>query len=103
MANVYLQVPTYYASYMRNKFDVPLQKGEPLKFSEYSIERQMMRVGLLPISGHKQKSPISFSEYEWKNMMHGRRPEGGAVIRKRDPSEYLSYSEVRDASSDALC
>lgn len=102
MANVYLQVPTYYAAYIRNSYTPVLQKGEPIKFSEYSIERAYMRVGLVPITGHKEKSPISYSEREWKNMMEGRHPNGGPIIRKRDKTEYLTYAEIRELSGAPL-
>ena len=96
MANVYLQVPTYYAAFIRNSYTPVIQRGQPIKFSEYSIERAYMKVGLVPIAGHKEHIPICFSEREWKNMLQGKHPDGGAVVRKRDPAEYLSHWEVRE-------
>jgi hypothetical protein len=48
-----------------------------------------------------------FSHQQWRNMMQGKHPNGGEVVTKRDPHEYLSFGEVQrfsgrqdDAKSD---
>jgi hypothetical protein len=36
-----------------------------------------------------------FSHQQWRNMMQGKHPNGGEVVTKRDPHEYLSFGEVQ--------
>lgn len=72
MANVYLRVPHYVASYLRNK-----DRNQPLEVGSMLMLNQSERVwvefceGLYPNAGLKISRSYNFCQKQWASMMEG--------------------------------
>ena len=109
MPNIYLRLPTNRCQFFRNRDPKhTLAKDEPLVFSPYMPHHFVLRKHITNIPAVTQKvNSQCFSHQQWRNMMQGKHPNGGEVVTKRDPHEYLSFGEVQrfsgrqdDAKSD---
>lgn len=109
MPNIYLRLPTSRCQFFRNRDPKhTLAKDEPLVFSPYMPHHFVLRKHITNIPAVTQKvNSQCFSHQQWRNMMQGKHPNGGEVVTKRDPHEYLSFGEVQrfsgrqdDAKSD---
>jgi hypothetical protein len=73
-----------------------LAKDEPLVFSVYTHEHFILRHYLTNTTElSRSLDPQCFSHQQWRNMMAGRHPNGGASILIRDNQNYLSFDEVQ--------
>nr|DAG48582.1 MAG TPA: hypothetical protein [Caudoviricetes sp.] len=97
MPNIYLRLPTSRCQFFRNRDPKhTLAKDEPLVFSPYMPHHFVLRKHITNIPAVTQKVNLQcFSHQQWRNMMQGKHPNGGEVVTKRDPHEYLSFSEVQ--------
>lgn len=97
MPNIYLRLPTSRCQFFRNRDPKhTLAKDEPLVFSPYMPHHFVLRKHITNIPAVTQKvNSQCFSHQQWRNMMHGKHPNGGEVVTKRDPHEYLSFGEVQ--------
>lgn len=114
MPNIYLRLPTAIACFHRNcDADNPLSPFDPWIVPKYSDHIIPMRNGLQNGVSSESKSPPSYSQKQWNNMLFGRRPEGGEIVLHRDPEKWLTYQEISilegkrlsklSASYDFLC
>lgn len=96
MANIYLRVPTYVAQFYRGRVapEPPLTEFEAVEFSRFQQEYAMMEAWLTFVAEQDMSHTDCFSERMWKNMLRGRRPQGGKPMLKRDQKEWLSMDEV---------
>lgn len=97
MPNIYLRLPTSRCQFFRNRdLKHTLAKDEPLVFSPYMPHHFVLRKHITNIPAVTQKvNSQCFSHQQWRNMMQGKHPNGGEVVTKRDPHEYLSFGEVQ--------
>lgn len=97
MPNIYLRLPTSRCQFFRNRDPKhTLAKDEPLVFSPYMPHHFVLRKHITNIPAVTQKvNSQCFSHQQWRNMMQGKYPNGGEVVTKRDPHEYLSFGEVQ--------
>ncbi len=97
MPNIYLRLPTSRCQFFRNRDPKhTLAKDEPLVFSPYMPHHFVLRKHITNIPAVTQKvNSQCFSHLQWRNMMQGKHPNGGEVVTKRDPHEYLSFGEVQ--------
>ena len=97
MPNIYLRLPSSRCQFFRNRDPKHvLAKDEPLVFSPYMPHHFVLRKHITNIPAVTQKvNPQCFSHQQWRNMMQGKHPNGGEVVTKRDPHEYLSFGEVQ--------
>lgn len=97
MPNIYLRLPTSRCQFFRNRDPKhTLAKDEPLVFSPYMPHHFVLRKHITNIPAVTQKVNLQcFSHQQWRNMMQGKHPNGGEVVTKRDPHEYLSFGEVQ--------
>lgn len=97
MPNIYLRLPTSRCQFFRNRDPKhTLAKDEPLVFSPYMPHHFVLRKHITNIPAVTQKvNSQCFSHQQWRNMMQGKQPNGGEVVTKRDPHEYLSFGEVQ--------
>ena len=97
MPNIYLRLPTSRCQFFRNRDPKhTLAKDEPLVFSPYMPHHFVLRKHITKIPAVTQKvNSQCFSHQQWRNMMQGKHPNGGEVVTKRDPHEYLSFGEVQ--------
>lgn len=109
MPNIYFRLLTSRCQFFRNRDPKhTLAKDEPLVFSPYMPHHFVLRKHITNIPAVTQKvNSQCFSHQQWRNMMQGKHPNGGEVVTKRDPHEYLSFGEVQrfsgrqdDAKSD---
>ena len=100
MPNIYLRLPTSRCQFFRNRDPKhTLAKDEPLVFSPYMPHHFVLRKHITNIPAVTQKvNSQCFSHQQWRNMMQGKHPNGGEVVTKRDPHEYLSFGEVQRLS-----
>lgn len=100
MPNIYLRLPSSRCQFFRNRDPKHvLAKDEPLVFSPYMPHHFVLRKHITNIPAVTQKvNPQCFSHHQWRNMMQGKHPNGGEVVTKRDPHEYLSFGEVQRLS-----
>lgn len=95
MANIYLRVSKYVAAFMRAEGDGSSRPAQqPISFSPYSQEYVVLVNGLRVVPEDKQYRAGCYSQSAWNNMRRGILPQGGMAVLKRDPSEFLTYSEV---------
>lgn len=96
MANIYLRVPTYVAQYYRGRVvpDPPLTEFQAVEFSRFQEEYAIMESALTFTSEQESDHQVCFSERMWKNLLQGKRPQGGKVIMRRDAKEWLTIDEV---------
>lgn len=97
MPNIYLRLSTSRCQFFRNRDPKhTLAKDEPLVFSPYMPHHFVLRKHITNIPAVTQKvNSQCFSHQQWRNMMQGKHPNGGEVVTKRDPHEYLSFGEVQ--------
>lgn len=97
MPNIYLRLPTSRCQFFRNRDPKHvLAKDEPLVFSVYTHEHFILRHYLTNTTElSRSLDPQCFSHQQWRNMMAGRHPNGGASILIRDNQNYLSFDEVQ--------
>ena len=97
MPNIYLRLPTSRCQFFRNRDPKHvLVKDEPLVFSVYTHEHFILRHYLTNTTEQfRSLDPQCFSHQQWRNMMAGRHPNGGASILIRDNQNYLSFDEVQ--------
>ena len=97
MPNIYLRLPTSHCQFFRNRDPKHvLAKDEPLVFSVYTHEHFILRHYLTNTTElSRSLDPQCFSHQQWRNMMAGRHPNGGASILIRDNQNYLSFDEVQ--------
>lgn len=97
MPNIYLRLPTSRCQFFRNRDPKhTLAKDELLVFSPYMPHHFVLRKHITNIPAVTQKvNSQCFSHQQWRNMMQGKHPNGGEVVTKRDPHEYLSFGEVQ--------
>lgn len=94
MANIYIKVPTAVAQWYRGRYKQPLTEFQPVVFSAYQDETAIMTNDLLLVSESQTDHTLCFSERMWKNILNGRRPQGGKALLKRDATEWPSMEEV---------
>lgn len=96
MANIYLKVPTYVAQWYRGRIapEPPLTEFQAVEFSRFQEEYAMMESWLTFVAEQDMNHTACFSERMWKNMLQGKRPQGGKPMLKRDPKEWLSMDEI---------
>lgn len=97
MPNIYLRLPTSRCQFFRNRDPKHvLAKDEPLVFSVYTHEHFILRHYLTNTTEQSRSLDHQcFSHQQWRNMMAGRHPNGGASILIRDNQNYLSFDEVQ--------
>ncbi|MBR6275932.1 MAG: hypothetical protein IKR31_03235 [Prevotella sp.] len=95
MANIYLKVPTYVAQFYRSR-DVNNQLGEfqPVEFSPFQQESTMIAASIMFVSEQASEHTMCFSERMWKNILNGKKPQGGKMLLKRDATEWPTMDEV---------
>lgn len=115
MANIYLRLPSWIAAYHRNcDPDHHLSPFEPVKFSAFTDQAVVMRSGLIAtVPSNNRKVVKCYTQQQWKNMLSGRKPDGGKQVMKRSETNWLTYDEVcvlmgsqlshRSDSYDFLC
>lgn len=72
----------------------PLTEFQPVEFSQFQMEYAMMESWLAFVAEQDMSHTACFSERMWKNMLNGKRPQGGKVMLKRDAKEWLSMDEI---------
>ena len=94
MANIYLRVPWYVAAFYRgHDEDHQLTEWDPVEFTDYTYEYMVLENNLRYLPEQVQ-SHVCYSQTAWNNILHGRRPDGGEVIIKRDPKEWPDIKEI---------
>lgn len=95
MANIYLRVPTYVAQFYRGR-DVnnPLNEFQPVEFSQFQQESAIMSVSLMMVPEQTMDHTVCFSERMWKNILNGKKPQGGKALLKRDQQEWPTMDEI---------
>lgn len=93
MGTIHLKVSSYISAFVHHttKVDEP---QDPITFSKYSEERVILESGLRIIPEGTQWRAACYSQSAWKNMLRGRRPEGGQIVIRRNPDQELTHSEV---------
>lgn len=72
MSNVYIRVPKYVASYLRNKSEVcPIGVGEPISIDPTSYLYMDFIHGLAVNTGNTISANHCFCEKQWQRMMRG--------------------------------
>lgn len=95
MPNIYLRTSAYVCAYFRNRDNKhPLAPNKPILFMDYTLESEIMRAGLNIIPEEAQVRAHCFSQFAWRNMMHGKTPDGSVKVLRRDSDEWLSNAEV---------
>ncbi len=96
MPNIYLRLPQSRCQFFRNRaISEKLTKNEPIVFSRFSPEYNIMRNSLTNAPSRTQViNSRCFSHQQWVNMMGGRHPLGGKLMDKRDRTRYLTFPEV---------
>ena len=96
MEKIYLKVPTYVAQWYRGRVapQPPLTEFQAVEFSPFQEEHVMMSAWLKFVSEKDIEHTYCFSERMWKNMLSGKKPQGGKVIINREPTEWLSMDEI---------
>jgi len=95
MANIFLRVPTYVAQFYRGR-DVNnrLSEFQPVEFSQFQQETALMATCLMLVAEQQMDHTVCFSQRMWNNILNGKKPQGGKVLLKRDPTEWPSMDEV---------
>lgn len=89
-------MPTYVAQWYRGRVapEPPLTEFQPVEFSRFQMEYAMMEQCMTFVAEQDVCHTACFSERMWKNMLNGKRPQGGKAMLKRDPKEWLSVDEI---------
>lgn len=95
MPNIYLRLPTAVACFHRNcDPDNPLSPFDPWIVPKYSDHIIPIKSGLQSEVISERKSPPSYSQKQWDNMLNGRRPNGGDIVLHRNSEQWLTYAEI---------
>lgn len=96
MANIYLRVPTYVAQFYRGRVapEPVLSELTPVEFSPFQRESVIMSAALMLVSEQAMDHTVCFSERMWKNILNGRRPQGGKTQLRRDPQDWPTMDEI---------
>ena len=94
MANIYIKVPTAVAQWYRGRLKEPLTEFQPVVFSPYQTEAAIMEADIILVPEGQMDHTVCFSERMWKNILNGRKPQGGKALLKREPTEWPSMEEV---------
>ena len=94
MANIYIKVPTAVAQWYRGRLKEPLTEFQPVVFSPYQTEAAIMEADIMLVPEGQMDHTVCFSERMWKNILNGRKPQGGKALLKREPTEWPSMEEV---------
>ena len=94
MANIYLKVPTAVAQWYRGRYKEPLTEFQPVMFSVYQYEMALMECDIMLVPEKQMDHTLCFSERMWKNILNGKKPQGGKMLLKRDPTEWPTMEEV---------
>ena len=71
-----------------------LSEFQPVEFSAFQQESAMMTTGLILVPEQSMDHTVCFSERMWKNILNGKRPQGGKAQLKRDAQEWPSMDEI---------
>lgn len=94
MANIYLRVPWYVAAWLRGREeDNQLTEWDAVEFADYTHE-QMVLENNLRLLPEQVQSHNCYSQRAWQNILHGKHPDGGNVILRRDPTEWPNGKEI---------
>ena len=94
MANIYIKVPWYVAWHFRGRDEKrQLTEWDAVKFTEFDHEYRTL-VNNLRFIPEAQQSRMCFSQQAWKNILHGRKPDGGQIILQRDPKTWPTVNET---------
>lgn len=99
MANVYIRVPYYVASYFRTKtFGASLAPNEAIVIEETNTLWPYFIAGLGRVVSHQPSRHFSFCQKEWQRMLSGRSLAPGAgdkvLIPRREDELTLNDHEV---------
>ena len=94
MANIYIKVPTAVAQWYRGRLKEPLTEFQPVVFSPYQTELAIMEADIMLVPEGQMDHTVCFSERMWKNILNGRKPQGGKALLKRESTEWPSMEEV---------
>lgn len=96
MANIYLKVPTYIAQFYLGRVapQPALSEFTPIAFSPFQQEHMIMSSALLHVNECDMEHTMCFSERMWKNILNGKKPQGGKVVLKRDPQQWPTIDEI---------
>lgn len=82
------------AQWYRGRLKEPLTEFQPVVFSPYQTETAIMEADLMLVPESQMDHTACFSERMWKNMLNGRKPQGGKALLKREPTEWPTMEEV---------
>jgi hypothetical protein len=71
-----------------------LSEFQPVEFSQFQQETAIMATGLILVAEQQMDHTACFSERMWKNILNGKKPQGGKALLKRDPTEWPSMDEI---------
>lgn len=97
MPNIYIRLPISRCQFFRNRDTKhPLLPWQPLKFSDYSEEMQVIRSSIYNkvLNLNSSTDGRFFSSQEWKNLMRGKDTLGKEQRLKRNASDWLQYDEI---------
>ena len=114
MSNVYLRLPRYTAAFYRNRDeDNILTEFMPIDFCKVTPEYAILTHYLYPSLGAEGQEKRCYSQRSWNNLLHGKNASGDKQIINRDPSKWLTISEIsllenesvniRQVTYDYLC
>lgn len=82
------------AQWYRGRLKEPLTEFQPVVFSPYQTESAIMEADIMLVPEGQMDHTVCFSERMWKNILNGRKPQGGKALLKREPTEWPSMEEV---------
>lgn len=94
MANIYLKLPTVVAQWYRGRYKEPLTEFQPVIFSPYQTEDAIIAADIMLVPESASDHAACFSQRMWNNILHGRPPQGGKVLLKRDVTEWPTIDEI---------
>ena len=94
MANIYLKLPTTVAQWYRGRYKEPLTEFQPVIFSPYQDETAIIAADIMFTPEAQMDHTACFSERMWKNILNGRKPQGGKVDIKREATTWPTIEEV---------
>ena len=102
MPNIYLRLPHYLCAFYRNRdTEHPLSPEQPLSFCDFSMEYVVIATGLRVMSEFEMARFHCYSQMAWRNMLHGRTPDGKDKIIKRDAKEWPSAQEINTMAKES--
>ena len=94
MANIYLKLPTVVAQWYRGRYKEPLTEFQPVVFSPYQTEDAIISADIMFVPESATDYSSCFSQRMWNNILHGRPPQGGKVLLKREVTEWPTIDEI---------